>query len=571
MTTKDRRPYLTSTVLDQPFLDESQDNLECRLEMVVDIEAPDGSIIKASDRNKYVGGTFYEALLEFPPIRKTIGEWLEPVLEFSTLRLELSNVDGRFNRFLPAGADYEDWIDNQVTVRYGLRDVESTYTTIFEGFVTEVAGFGRTQKTISILARDRYDQINRTFPVRVFRNDDFPFIEDANIGTGIPIIYGDWTHNLRNSAMVPAFAVNGADPNVDGTNDPTRNDVQFVVSDTINKTSGDVYFKSGDVFTQVPATEYSWTADNNAFVLAQNGASWVVDDEGNTSQYQYTSGDSFVVTVVGKNLDPYTENAVEIAKDILKDFGNLTDSDFDSNWNTFRDKSSPSQSAISSFRARAWISEPQQALEYSLQILEQIRLEVFVERTTRKLKINSLHFEDWDASPAYRLKNWDLGQNTLKMSIDDSTTFNRAQADFNFSPDLNQNSFKTSIYKNQASIDATKPVSKLITFPNLTENSVVVDQVSEILKLSSSMFEILDMDVTWRSILKDIGDFIVFDVSIGSTIFSEVNCMIRDLGYTSQGKVPLKIWSLQMTPYPGYEPGNPGTVGGYNATIEEET
>lgn len=573
MTTRDRRPYLTSNVLDQDFLDECQDNLECRLEMVVDIEAPDGSIIRASDRNKYVGGTFYESLLKFPPIRKTIGEWLEPTLEFSTLKLELSNVDGRFNKFLPAGDDYEDWIDNTVTVRYGLRDVDSTYTTIFQGFVTEVAGFGRSQRTISILARDRYDQINRTFPRSVFRNDDFPNIEDANIGVGIPIIYGDWTHNLRNAAMVPVFVVNGADPDVDGTNDPTRNPVQFVVSSGDNQSldAGWVYFKTGDRFINVPSSEITVGLGNKSFDLIQNGVAWVSDEEGNLTQYTYTSGDSFLVRIIGKDLGAYTENAVEIARDILKDFGNLSSGDFDPNWDTFRDKSSPSESAISTFRARAWVSEPQRALEYSLQILEQIRLEVFVERTTFDLKINSLHFEDWPASPSYRLKDWDLGENTLKISIDDSTTFNRAQADYNFSPDLNQNSFKTSIFRNQASIDATKPVSKLITFPNLTEESVVIDQTREIIKLSSSMFEILELDVTWRSILKDIGDFLVFDVRIGSTVFDNVNCMVRELGYTSQGRVPLKIWSLQMTPYPGYEPNNAGTVGGYNATITEET
>ena len=485
MTTRDRRPYLTATVLDQDFLDESQDNLECRLEMVVDIQAPDGSTIYASDRNKYVGGTFYEALLEFPPIRKTIGEWLEPILEFSTLRIELSNVDGRFNRFLPAGDDYTDWINNEVTVRYGLRDVDSTYTVIFQGFVTEVAGFGRSQKTISILARDRYDQINQSFPGRVFRQEDFTFIEESNIGVGIPVIWGDWTHSLRNAGMIPAFIVNGADPDVDGTNDPVRNPVQFVVSDNANVSlpSDGIWFKQGERFTNVPSSDITIGGNNNIFTLEQNATPWVPDDEGNLSVYNFNPGDSFVVRVIGKDLSPYTENIVEIARDILKTYGELQDTDFDDNWNTFRDKNTPTQSAIANFRSRAWVSEPQRALEYALQLLEQVRLEVFVERTTRKLKINSLHFEDWEAEPDYRLREWDLVQGSLQMSIDDSVTFNRAQADFNFSPDLRQNSFKTSIFRNEASVNTTKPISKLIVFPNLTENGVVSDQVKEILRL----------------------------------------------------------------------------------------
>ena len=66
MSGKDRRRYLTETVLDQEFLDWSQDNLENRLEMIVDIDSPSG-MIHASDRNKYVGDTFYEALKEEAP------------------------------------------------------------------------------------------------------------------------------------------------------------------------------------------------------------------------------------------------------------------------------------------------------------------------------------------------------------------------------------------------------------------------------------------------------------------------------------------------------------------------
>ena len=48
MSSSDRRQYLTSTVLDQDFLDASHDNLENQLELIVDIETPTG-FIRASD------------------------------------------------------------------------------------------------------------------------------------------------------------------------------------------------------------------------------------------------------------------------------------------------------------------------------------------------------------------------------------------------------------------------------------------------------------------------------------------------------------------------------------------
>jgi hypothetical protein len=143
MSNSNRRQYLTATVLDQDFLNESQDNLTNQLELVVDITAPDGSIIRASDRNKYVGNTFYEALVNFPTVQRSVGAWLKDEIEFPTLTLEISNADGRFNKFMPGGSNYGSWISNAVNVKLGLRDVTSTYKTIFNGFITDVAGFSR--------------------------------------------------------------------------------------------------------------------------------------------------------------------------------------------------------------------------------------------------------------------------------------------------------------------------------------------------------------------------------------------------------------------------------------------
>ncbi len=103
MSGSDRRKYLTATTLDQSLLDWCHDNLETRIEMICDIEAPDGSVIHVSDRNKYVGSTFYEARIVFPTIKRTLGEWLDNKLEFSVINIDLSNVDGKYNRFLPGG------------------------------------------------------------------------------------------------------------------------------------------------------------------------------------------------------------------------------------------------------------------------------------------------------------------------------------------------------------------------------------------------------------------------------------------------------------------------------------
>ena len=152
MSGSDRRLYLSATVLDQSFLDyTAQDNLECRLELVVDIASSTG-YIRASDRNKYVGNVFYQARLTFPVINRKISHWLQNQIEFSSLTLELSNVDASFNHLELAGADYTGFIGKSIDVRVGLHDVASTYTKIFAGLVTDVGGVGRSTRSITFTA-----------------------------------------------------------------------------------------------------------------------------------------------------------------------------------------------------------------------------------------------------------------------------------------------------------------------------------------------------------------------------------------------------------------------------------
>jgi len=578
MTTVDRRPYLTATDLTQDLLDEMADNLNGKIEMVAHIKTPDGGTIYVSDRHKYVGGQFYTALIQnMPLISKTIGEWLVPGITFSAISLEVSNVDGRFNNYLPAGDDYLNWVGLDVTILIGIDDIASSYKTIFEGFITEVGGMGRTTKTLNFTARDRYDTINESFPTVTFSNSEYPFIEDSLIGTLKPMILGNWTQfNNRTPAQIPAFVVNGADPNVQ---DAPRNNVKLVISETVNQffINGGCYYKVDDNnYALVPSTEIvNVNGDKNYFeVLQDTAVEWFPtgDEAIPFGPYEYSSGDEFLVQVVGVDIGGvgFDDNIVAQAKHILLTYTPLVPADFDANWETYRTKAAPAQSAISTFISRVWVQDAQGALEYALQLLEQVRLELFIERENLNVKLKSLHFEDFAASPSYTLKNWDVARDSLSIAISDTTVFNRLQGDFDFNPSLDGNNFKTSIFRNQASIDATKPIAKGVFFPNLVDRTVCNLQITEILRLASSQFEVLDLQVTWRSLLLDIGQDVKFDVKIGSSLFDNVVCTVRDIGYSPSGVVTLKLWSYQMTPFPGYVPGYPGTVGGYDAVILEE-
>jgi len=568
----DRRLYLTSNVLDQALLDWCDDNLECRLEMIVDIETPDpGVYIRASDRNKYVGNIFYEALVTFPVINRTVGEWLAPTIQFSNLEIVLSNADGRFSKYLSGGASYDSFIGKTVEVKLGLAEQDPTYSRIFKGKITDIGGVSRNSFSITLIAHDLYDELSVTFPTDSFTKNDFPFIDDSVAGKLVPVIYGDWTTALDpDQACIPAYVVNGLDPDVQGG---ARDDLQFVISinGLVSFDTSNVYLFKSDVFYLVtPADVYSVGAGNTTFRIKQNSGIWA-DDNGTPVAYLYTAGDVFFVRVQGKDLGAYDDNIVSQAKDLLLSYGGIISGDFDANWDTFRDKAGPAQSAIATIKSRIWLNEPQTLITYVLSLLEQVRLEAFVDRNL-KIKLNSLHFEDWVSAPTYEIKNWDVVQGSMIPKIDDKNLFNRVRGDYDYHPNRNQNTRLTPLQRNQGSIiQIGKAISKQIVFPNLYIESTVIYQAVEILRLSSALFETVTCNLTWRSMLQDIGEFILVDVEIGSLVISSVPMMIRNIGYDPTGlKIPVTLWNFQLVPYPGYTPLYSGTVGGYNATITQE-
>ena len=572
MASGNRKPFLTATVLDQDLLNSSHDNLLNQLEMVCDIVLTNRTL-RLSDRAKYVGGVYYEPRIVFPLIGRTVGEYLQPELQFSDLQLEISNVDGKFNDVLPGGALYDSWVGASVTVSLGLRDVGSTYRTIFEGFISGEAGFSRTVDSIKIKARNKFDIANVTFPPAVFSTSIYPNLEDDKIGLLIPVIYGDFTVALddRIGASVPAFVVNGADATVNGDTSNASN-VQLVIADNLLESfdTSNVYFRRSDLVVQVDSGDIAnVAAGNNTFEIIQDNNT--VIDSGTGDKLKYERGDEFFVRVKGKDLTTYSDNIVEIARDILKTYSTFVDADFDTSWNTFRDKASPAASAISTFNARVWLQEPQQVVQFTLSLLEQVRLEYFID-VNQKLKISSTHLEEFVASPSYTIRNWDVVKDTFIPTVSERNNFNRVQGEFNFLPSEGKQFSSTDYFKNQAAIDqANSTVSKKIVYPNLYEEATVDLQLQEVLKITSSYLEIVAVDVTWRSLLLDIGDFVKINVQIQGTIFENVPCLIREIGYEAIGlRIKLKLWSFQMLPFPGYVPGNAGTVGGSTATILRE-
>jgi len=576
MGTVNRKPYLSAALLNQSFLDECQDNLANQLELIVDIESPTGGMLHYSDRNKYVGETFYEARLNFPVIGRTIGEYLNPSIEFSQLQIELNNADGALNDFLPSGISFFSWIGKSISVKLGLRDVVSTYQEIFSGKITEEGGFQRSTKSITLIYRNEFSQLNSEIPKSVFKSSSFPFIEEENENTIVPIIYGDWTVNLEtNGASIPAICVNGADPDVNGETSNTI-PVEFVISEHALEflDTSEVYLLQSEVFTKFDAGDIVGVVDNRAFQVLQKDTIPAGTTLVNAEAYAFKTGDKFFVKVKGKNLgsDEVDRNIVSQSKDIIINYVGADISLLDAaSWNHFESKTSPAVSGIAGIRSRIWLREPQPGLNYVLSLLEQVRLEPFID-SAGKLALSSLHFDEFIASPSFSIKNWDIERDSFTPTLDDKLNFNRARGSFNFLPNRNENFLETGTYRNSAAITQIgKEISKRIVFPNLYIQSEVEGQLIEILKICSSYLEVINVNLTWRSLLQDIGNFVKLNVKIQGVQFSDVPCLIRDIGYDPKGiKIVAKLWSFQMVPFTGWNPAYAGIVGGDTATITLE-
>lgn len=574
MATEDRRPYLSATSLDQDLLDQMADNLEFGVEMVADIETPTDTIY-ASDRNKYVGGRFYQAICQFPTIKRTIGEWLSPTIEFSTLELPLSNVDGRFNSLLPGGADFDGWIGKTVDIRLGIRDAGGTYSSIYKGRVTDIGGLSRDRMKITVRTRDQMDKLSQNFPNTAITQTGWADVEDGISGTILPVIYGDWTvaplQETPNppaapllTASVPAFVVNGKLATVlSGVTN-----VRLLVSENANADfdTSNVWLKRSDAWTVVPgANVAALSADKNDFQIVQG---FTVA----AAPYVYQTGDLFYVRVKGKDLSGYSDNIVWQGRDILIFHGGADVSDFDASWATVRDKAAPAESAIAAIKSRVWIQEPENAVTYVLSMFEQVRVEMFVDKSL-KLKLAALHLDEFQPAPDFVVKQWDVVDATLAPKLDDRNIWNRAKGDYAYDPVLQENSRGTSIFRNQAAIDQIggREISKKVVFPNLYVEGDVVANLKEMLRLASGYPEFVEMTLTPRAMLLDIGDFVRLRISMGSVVFDDVPALIREIGYDQKGSIPVKLWSMQMTPFPGWTPAYGGIVGGSTATITEET
>jgi len=198
---------LNQTLLDQafPFID---------LQWIADIILTDSTTFRVSNRNIYVEDEdglprFYEARAKkSPSIKISLGEWLAENFEIGDLNLTLNNRDGFFSDFMPQGTSFVPWIGAEVIIRVGFGEIFSNYFEVFKGRVASKKGFVSTDTEIRLKCFDQFEDDDISIPTLTFDRSNFPDVDDDQIGSVLPIVYGDWTTDISSFGNVEAICSN---------------------------------------------------------------------------------------------------------------------------------------------------------------------------------------------------------------------------------------------------------------------------------------------------------------------------------------------------------------------------
>lgn len=568
-----RNAYEEATTLSQAMLDETFRGGENQIEAVAILTKTVGATtytLRFADRPKYVGDDFYEGRARFPQVKRTMGDPQAPTIQFSQFEVELSNLDGFYNAYLEGGASYFSFIGARLQVQIGLRDVSGSFITVFDGFVPEEDGFGIERESIIIRATDKFNDLNRRSPLPYIDLVDFPSAPADSVGKIIPLVLGDWEAGYNMTSSAGAVSIQDA-----GTAYDVRTDSPsgfyggtigynvgggffvFSIGDYTPDNISDVHVKRGDAFMKA---NFDATPDNTAGYWSAEVTS-LVKVGGGSVPYVYQSGDLAVIKVKVPYSAGAYNNIIYIAEQVLYTLGGKSSGDLDTaSWDAFKAKATPAQSAFTAIKGRIWIGEEKDSvLGIVLGLLEQVRLEMFV-NSAGLISLTSLQPEDFPApaSAAARIEQIELNEESVRVKADERLFLNQAWVNYAFTPVSKKTELTTVQKLNQTSIDKSgKRVIKTIDCPNLYVEADAENQLVEFLRLYSAGLSFVECEVAWVHLLRDLGEFISFNYSVGSLDYSAKPMQIREVTVNlGTGAVTLKLLSFANFSYTGYAPSN---------------
>lgn len=575
--------YLNATSITQQFLTDTFNSGENQLEAICTITNRAGDVIRVSSIPKYVGNTFYEGRATLPVIQKTLGQFLAPHGQFSDAQVSISNVDGMYSTYFVGGADYSSFIGASMVFQFGIRDIEASYVTMFDGVVKNSSGYGKNLQTISFTAADKFGLYNKALNLPSITEDVFPSAPTSSLGKLIPFCAGDWSTGFNVTQTASTSVNNGVSDDL-VISYTTENFYGGIVGYNIGGTN--FIFATGNY---TPDTINNVLIQRGGVLLATNfnstpltvGGYYYLDivslqkDGGGTVAYVPQDSDIAIIDVKIPFATSKYDNIVEQVQSIMQEVLGINSNQFSSNWATLIAKP-----AISGLKSRFWIGNNNTAIiDYVKSMLTQVRLEMFVNREGL-IDLNSLHTDDWPAVASMRqLDQFQVVEASLNIEQDEDNYFNAANANYAFLPVNEKTALTTDLFINVVSRAATgqspnsqtssdQSVQKTIDFPNLYIKADVETQLKEMIRFYSFSFEYISVSTAWNGLLDDLGDFLNFNYDLSSLTYNNAPCMIRDISTDmDKGMISYKLLSLYGFNYPNYTSGFTDMISSYNQVL----
>lgn len=178
---------------------------------------------------------------------------------------------------------------------------------------------------------------------------------------------------------------------------------------------------------------------------------------------------------------------------------------------------------------RIWLGDSKQnVLDVTSGLLKCCLIDMFVNRDL-KIAFSSMWPRDWpDTSQMSQINQYDIIEDSISVSSEPRIFMTTGQANYSWNAWLNSAGLTTKKRKNfNAESKTGRSISKEFDLPNLYKEKDAIDVLETYIRLSSASLVTIKMEVGWIHLLKDLGEFVTLNITLGSLNFQRVPCQIR--------------------------------------------
>jgi hypothetical protein len=171
-----------------------------------------------------------------------------------------------------------------------------------------------------------------------------------------------------------------------------------------------------------------------------------------------------------------------------------------------------------------------------------------------------------------RISQYDIVEKSIDVSSDHRSFFTTAQANYAWVPWASRAGGTTKKMKNQTAINGIgRDIIKEIDLPAIYQESAAVFVAQTYIRLASAALLTVKMEVGWKHLLRDLGEFVSVSIKLGSLNFENVPCQIRRIAVLPEMTgAELTMVSFVNFSFPEYDsPSASNNLSSYDIALQD--